>query len=302
MEPGIIEGDALWVRKLGIRHEAVFPFPHKEMRDGEEKIVWWNRVKLDLPYHYKWKRGDIALIARPNERSRLAAIKRIVGLPGDTVKIRNRKISVNNQVQLRNYPIKLNYRINFSNLESRVRIAEQLQQEPAKISTGPFWMLTLTDSQYVQLSSDTGVLYIRPIFQLASNASDAVWPRWKRYGWNVDNYGPVWIPKAGDSLELNASNVRMYAALVAREEASFLSYLPRGIALVDGKVSSHYTFKNNYYFVLGDNRHLALDSRFYGPIPEHRLLGKAGHIMFGTFSDQKGLKAVNWNRTWQRIK
>lgn len=96
---------------------------------------------------------------------------------------------------------------------------------------------------------------------------------------SVDNYGPVYIPKKGITVQLNKNNLPLYKRLITVYEGHALNEVGNQIIL-DGKVVSSYTFKYNYYWMMGDNRHNSQDSRFWGFVPETHVVGKASMIWF----------------------
>ena len=115
--------------------------------------------------------------------------------------------------------------------------------------------------------------------------------------WTLDNFGPVWIPAAGATIELNDYNVAMYGRAISVYEGHTLER--RGDSyFVDGVETKEYTFAQNYYFMMGDNRHGSLDSRFWGFVPEDHIVGKASYVWFSVDPYEGGIR---WERMFKSI-
>ena len=115
------------------------------------------------------------------------------------------------------------------------------------------------------------------------------------YNWDVDNYGKVWIPKKGATVTLSDSILPLYERAITVYEGHTLEKKADGI-YIDNNKTSTYTFKYNYYWMMGDNRHNSQDSRFWGFVPETHIVGKASLIWF---SWDKGPR---WSRIFKNIK
>jgi signal peptidase I len=120
----------------------------------------------------------------------------------------------------------------------------------------------------------------------------------------VDNFGPLWIPKKGVSIPMNADNVVLYANTIARYEG----YGPDEVAVIGrklyikGQPCDSYTFKQNYYWLIGDNRHNSLDSRFWGFVPEDHVVGKPFITFFSLNKYATSpLNKVRWNRVFRFV-
>jgi signal peptidase I len=113
--------------------------------------------------------------------------------------------------------------------------------------------------------------------------------------WNIDNYGPIWIPKKGATLTIDSSNYTIYERPIRVYEHNDF-YRQDGKFYLNGKETTTYTFKMDYYWMMGDNRHGSQDSRYWGFVPEDRIVGKAWMIWF---SWDKGPR---WNRLFRIVK
>ena len=116
--------------------------------------------------------------------------------------------------------------------------------------------------------------------------------------WDLDNFGPVWVPKAGATIELTPENMAMYGRCIAVYEQRAVKQ-ENGKIYIDGKETTEYTFLMDYYFMMGDNRHESLDSRFWGFVPEDHIVGKAAFVWFSV--DPNGEEGVRWNRIFTKI-
>ena len=119
----------------------------------------------------------------------------------------------------------------------------------------------------------------------------------ERKVWNIDNMGPIWVPRAGATIELTPENMAMYGRCIAVYEQRLVTERD-GVIYIDGEPATHYTFLMDYYFMMGDNRHGSLDSRFWGFVPEDHIVGKASFIWFSV--DPAG-GGIRWERIFNSI-
>ena len=142
-------------------------------------------------------------------------------------------------------------------------------------------------------------------FVLESSSSDSLfWINSKHltviaqegsYAWNADNFGPFWIPKAGTTIELNIDNLPLYDRAITAYEKNNLEVKGNKI-FINGTETDKYTFKQGYYFMMGDNRHNSADSRFWGLVPEDHIVGTPLFIWLSTDKDKSLFKKVRFDR------
>lgn len=123
--------------------------------------------------------------------------------------------------------------------------------------------------------------------------------------WNSDNYGPIKVPKKGDTIQLNSKNVGYWGNIINREYGRKVVSTEGSVITIERKPVREYTFKKNYYFVLGDNRAESMDSRYWGFVPEDLIIGKALLIYWSidplTSSLNEAFKAIRWSRILSKI-
>jgi signal peptidase I len=128
-----------------------------------------------------------------------------------------------------------------------------------------------------------------------------IFPDAKAFPWNGDYYGPIVIPSEGMTIELDEKNVAMYGSTIAKYDHNENVTIDNGKLYIDGKEMSQYTFKQNYYFMMGDNRHNSLDSRYWGFVPEDHIVGKAFFIWLSIDRNADFLDQIRWGRFFKLI-
>ena len=128
-----------------------------------------------------------------------------------------------------------------------------------------------------------------------------IFPHDERYRWNEDNFGPLYVPKRGATIQLTLDNLPLYRRIIETYEENKVS-VSGGQILINNQPATEYTFKMDYYFMMGDSRHNSADSRFWGFVPEDHVVGKALFIWFSTDKDKSFLSSIRWSRVFMGIK
>jgi signal peptidase I len=232
--------------------------------------------------------------SRPTDR-RENYVKRCVGLPGQTLQIKNHIIYLDGKpnkepenVQY-SYKVKLNVSFIPDELQKELGISGEDQAQLSRLGYMP-----LTKHAYEVLKSRKDL--VAEIAPYAEEKKDFVYPLNGNYGWTRDNYGPIWIPKKGESVKLTLKNLPIYERPIKVYEGNDLQVNDKGQILINGKVATSYTFKLDYYWMQGDNRHNSADSRYWGFVPEDHIVGKPIFIWWSSDPDRRGFGGIRWSR------
>ena len=158
--------------------------------------------------------------------------------------------------------------------------------------------LTLTIKEAAILKKTTWIDSIKQKINSVKVPNESFFPNKIPYDWNEDNFGPLLIPKKGMTVALNRANVPLYKKIIQEYERNQLEFTPTEIK-INGKVANQYTFKKDYYWMMGDNRHKSEDSRFWGFVPDDHIVGKPIFIWFSIKGINDGIK--NWSIRWDRV-
>ena len=235
---------------------------------------------------------------RPVDR-RENYVKRCVGMPGDIFEIRDKQIYLNGKPNKQPDNVQFDYRVKFKKqMPEHLRRELGISYEDLSRGYGAYSM-PLTQKSYEQLKKYTDLVeYVEPI---NNNMTQAIYPLNGNTGWTPDNYGPVWIPRKGETVELTLDNLAVYERPIAVYEGNSLE-VKNGKIFINGKESSSYTFGMDYYWMMGDNRHNSADSRFWGFVPEDHIVGKPIFIWLSLDKDRGWFDGkIRWNRLFRCV-
>ena len=120
------------------------------------------------------------------------------------------------------------------------------------------------------------------------------------YKWTRDNFGPLWIPRKGSTVQLTKENLPLYERIIAVYEGNDLKVTGDKI-FINGEEAQSYTFQQDYYFMMGDNRHNSLDSRYWGFVPEDHIVGKPALIWLSIDGNKKFPNNIRWRRFFKFV-
>jgi signal peptidase I len=315
MEKSLLVGDFLFVSKVsyGARIPNTplsFPFAHNTLPlvGGKSYLEWIKVGYHRLPGFGSVKRGDCVVFNWPAENEGRPAdkkenyIKRCIGIAGDSIAIVNQSVYINGTLQPLPEKSESSYHIVTDGSGFSEQALMRLQVAPADVEPmSPMeFNMHLTRRAAAEMKNFGNIKMIEPNHVPPGSFQEFIFPFEPKPGWNVDNFGPLWIPKKGSTIQLSADNLPLYRKAIAEYEHNQLEER-NGKIFINGKESNSYTFQMDYYFMMGDNRHNSQDSRFWGFVPEDHIVGKAVFIWMSWDSNGSFLGKIRWNRLFHTI-
>ncbi len=298
------EGIGYYANMTG-RYPQLDDVSYDELFNMGEKVVRNNKQVF----------GDI--VYRPVDR-RENYVKRCVGLPGDSIQIVDNQLYVNGAKMKNPKMMQLNYlvqtdgtriseenfrKLSVSNEDQRMVNDKEylLRNGFYPDSTGLFstYILPLTQESLEKIKN---FRFIKKVEVFHNDMYGQTYPLWYKKAWTVDNYGPIWIPRKGTTITLNQDNLPIYERVIKNYEDNKLE-VRNGQIFINDKPSTTYTFKMNYYWMMGDNRHNSADSRSWGFVPEDHIVGKPMLVWLSLDKDRGWFDGkIRWNRLFTRVK
>ncbi|HEX8349279.1 MAG TPA: signal peptidase I [Hymenobacter sp.] len=333
MEHSLLVGDYLFVSKLhyGPRTPQTplqVPLTHQTIW-GTDMKSYSEALQLPsyrLPGFSEIKGGDVVVFNVPFESQhpadlRTNYIKRCVAVAGDVLEIKDTQVFVNGK-PMTNPPQSQNRYFLQVNEPIRDKVFRDQGvsdfnnpsgiPQPQFSQFGPAYMVDATPATAAYFKQQPFVKGVVQDKSPAGQAEPDVFPNNPdyphsqpaspvRFKWNRDNYGPLQLPKKGQTVKLTPENTPIYEKIILRYERN------EGITVIDGVIKQNgqpltsYTFKQNYYFMMGDNRHDSLDSRYWGFVPEDHIVGKAVLIWLSVDPYADFFHKIRWSRLFNLI-
>ena len=230
-------------------------------------------------------------------------IKRCVGLPGDQLEIIDSKLLIDGKEAYFDEGAQFNYivKTNGSGFNQTMLHKKSITTEEVRQVGQDLYLMTLTDKAAAQVKQYTQVVAIEKYLQPKDQAVDptnSIFPNDSQYNWTVDNFGPITVPKAGATVQLTTRTLPLYRRVIANYEYNDLQVKGNDI-YINGEKATSYTFKQDYYWMMGDNRHNSQDSRYWGFVPDDHIVGKAVFVWFS--KDTKWGTGIRWDRVFSLV-
>lgn len=340
MENTLLVGDYLFVSKLhyGTATPVTplqIPLTHQTIWGTEipSYLDWIKLPQYRLPGFTDVKRGDVVVFYLPVEHPdayqkygavlpnlrphpldlRSNYIKRCVAQAGDKLEIRGGQVYVNGKVEANPLRMQNEYFVSTTTLvnEKNVfhkngitdysRFTETYDDSIASNDESGYIVKT-TQALAEKMKSYDFVNRVEPIFMSKGLKEPHLFPGYEAVDWNKDNYGPIVVPRKGSTVDLTPENAALFGEIIRNYDGNEGVSLKGGKITQNGKVLEKYTFRQDYYFMMGDNRHNSADSRYWGFVPADHIVGKAVFVWMSIDPDPTSFfSKIRWDRLFKVI-
>ena len=289
----------------------------------ERKTSWINKLQLPylrLPGFEKIDRNEIVVFNQPADTLRnmddftpdrnyykpidkkTNLVKRCVAVAGDSLEVRDGYVYINGKknelpdrahLQFSYYVQPKTNQFNAKYLKERYDITDRFQIINSQNTYG---FSAISDEALAKFKNHPNVASITPIKDEKGRRDPNIFPHNPNYNWNVDFFGPLYIPEEGKTIDINLEVLPLYKRVITEYEGNTLQVNGNQI-LINDEVADTYTFKQNYYWMMGDNRHNSIDARRWGFVPFNHVLGKPVFI----WMSWDGIKNPRWERFFTTV-
>jgi signal peptidase I len=247
--------------------------------------------------------SQFTVTSRPVDK-RENYIKRCIGIGGDVITMKNGIVSVNGEPEKLVPTGQITYAVQMKSSDVNFAVFTDLgfdiNSDISSLGQQNTYQFVGTEEMMAEVKKLDFVLSVQEDTAPADYADISVFPQDKNRTWNVDNLGPITVPKKGWTVKLDSVTMPMYERAIGIYEGNKLEKSADGW-LINGQKADTYTFKMDYYWMMGDNRHNSLDSRFFGFVPEDHVVGKALFIWMSVRDQGSFFSKIRWSRIFKGI-
>ena len=305
MEGTLLTGDYVLVSKLhyGARTPTTplqIPLTHQTIAGMPAYSDWIQLPTYRMPGFSRIKRGDKVVFNHPAELDRPVDlrtyyIKRCVGLPGDTLHIRDARIYVGEEPQPQYPGLQYRYYLKTASRLDKPFFKKEHIREYIPVKGG--YLVHTTPAIAARLVDYATIQLVKRLILPPGAEDTEIYATSEASPWNSDQFGPCTVPARGMTISINEEALHMYAQVIACYEGHQDVHIDEQYRLlIDGQPVTTYTFRQDYYFMVGDNRGNSLDSRFWGFVPRDHVVGKAVMVFMSYDMQGSFWEKVRWGR------
>jgi len=312
MEKSLLVGDFLFVSKISYgprtpKTPLQVPLTHQIIWGTKipSYLDWIQLPQFRLPGFSHVKNNDVVVFNWPADFKypvdlKTNYIKRCIGVAGDSLEVRQAQVYINGKAAENPEKLELRHYIRTDDAIND-RVFKKYDITNYSRTNDGYAILT-TEENAKELKKLPFIKDIQTIIAPPDRPNPRVYPHSELFQWNEDNYGPIWIPYKGATIDLNEKTIALYKFVIEKYEGHDDVKLENGKLIVDGREISKYTFKQDYYFMMGDNRHNSEDSRFWGFVPADHIVGEAAFIWLSIDPKGKFFNKIRWSRLFNIIR
>ncbi|MCZ4245554.1 signal peptidase I [Pedobacter punctiformis] len=278
---------------------VVFNFPEGDTVALENQ----NPSYYDLVRNSDWKtvNSQYTITSRPVDK-RENYIKRCIGIGGDVVSMTNGIVSINGKAEPLKNTGMMPYKVEFKTNDINFSVFNDIGLKISDIQQTSNPMVYVLNASSEMADEIRKFDFVKSINMAAEPAGEdgGLFPHDPNRKWNVDNFGPVKIPAKGMTVQIDSNTMPIYYRAIRTYEGNKVEKKGDGWYIND-KLATSYTFKMNYYWMMGDNRHNSADSRYWGFVPEDHVVGKALFIWMSWDSEASFFHKIRWSRLFRGI-
>jgi len=272
------------------------------VRDKELELAgrYGDKYKPGMGRKAIWKAYHVT--DRPVDK-RENYIKRCVAIAGDVIEIIDRQLYVNGEIADNPEDMQFMYDVYTNGTGFNKKTIDKLDITEGGRMNNSHFVLPLSEKKLKILEKYPNVKKITPRIQAQGEIYSPIFPHdTENFQWNQDNFGPLTIPKAGETVKISSNNIALYKKVIMKYDNNTLKIKGDKI-YINGELATTYTFKQDYFWMMGDNRHNSADSRYWGFVPEDHVVGKAVFVWL-SLDPNKGLSdgKIRWNKIFRTIK
>ena len=277
---------------------VVFNYPDGDTVALERQNESYYALVRNMGREQVWR--NYTVVSRPVDK-RENYIKRCVGIPGDSLQIIDGKIFINGSLLPDPEGVMNHYHVTTDGTLLNPRVFERLNITNWGIAANGAYYIEMSEIAAKQLKTISNVVSVEQRINPAGRFESHIFPHKPSFPWNEDNFGPLYIPKKGATIELNSNNIDLYERIIAVYEGKNLE-VKDGQIFIEGSPARYYTFEMDYFWLVGDNRHNSADSRFWGFVPEDHIVGRAMFVWLSLDKDKRFPANIRFNKTFRVIK